>query len=86
MKSGVCKICNKPTFHHATYDNYLCALCNTWNENICNESDCYYCSILTDKPLTYNIHSIILESYEEGGFKFVKELVNFYLHLEYGGE
>lgn len=77
--SYTCKICSNPTILYEHYDSYVCALCNTWNEDACSDNFCYYCSNRPDKPFNDYEHSIFMQAYEEYGINALLWLVDDYL-------
>lgn len=81
MSSYKCKTCVKPTFYQEGRDSYFCAICNTWNEPKCSDSECGFCVYREEQPLEDSAHEIVMETYHELGFEYLGELIDYYFEI-----
>lgn len=82
MNPYKCKKCNYHTFHYEFHDSYFCAFCNSWNDDKCGDTECYYCARRPFVPFDIHIHSSFLKAYNESGFAGFKVAVEEYLESE----
>lgn len=67
MTSQKCRRCNRDVFHNEQWDAMFCLICNTWNEDSCDSSECTYCVDRPERPFEAHIDSVLKNIIRKGG-------------------
>lgn len=48
-----CSECKNSLIYYEDFDAYFCPNCNSWTEDKCKDSSCFYCPNRPEKPLPF---------------------------------